>query len=132
MLGGVAAHKLEHSWSAQAGVQSGISGDDMKMQVLESFGLGEQRHIRLLASGHLVQGVRRRLEQRAEFRGLLGRGLVQGGQVPMREHHEPPGQCCPERVRDTPSSSDIDPLSRRHVGAPLEGAAQAVIGFGHV
>jgi hypothetical protein len=131
MSGGIAAHKLEHSRSAQAGVQSGMSRDDMKVQVPEPFGLGEQRHIRLLAAGHLDQGMCRSPEQWPEFLRLLGRGLVQGSQVPMREQHEPPRHCRPKRVRDTPSSADINPLSRRHVGASLKGATQAVISAVH-
>ena len=50
--GGVRAEQAEHTGTAQFRVKTSMTRDDMEMGVRETFGLGEQRHVRLLAARH--------------------------------------------------------------------------------
>ena len=85
--GGVRAEQAEHTGAAQFKVKISMTWDDMEMDMCEPFGLGEQRHVRLVAACRLAQRLRDRPQQRAEFFGLRGGQLVQCGHVPAGQEH---------------------------------------------
>ena len=85
------------------------AGDDVEMQVLVAFLLGEQHDVGLGAPDDLAERRGRGCEQRPNLCGFGCGEFVQRSNVPQREEHEPAGERAPG-VRQTPVLGDERPV----------------------
>ena len=97
----------------------------MKVDVRETFGLGEQRDIGLAAPQHLPQRRGQGTQQGAKVGGFFGRQLIKRNHVPAGQHDQPPRQRCPERMRNPPPRAHMHPFSRRKIRQRVLGTTDA-------
>jgi hypothetical protein len=111
------AQVAEHPGPAELGGDVSVPGHDVKVQVSEALGFGEQDRVGLGAAHGVDEGSGEPLLEDPEACSFDVGELGQAGEMPDGEQDEPAEQCAVESVRNLPPTVGVDAITRRQVTA---------------